>query len=76
MPIGRFEVLLAWPGKQRAAWVHTKPFENVVVFGPSLAAPDYSYFFPILDKLHVMDADAPGKSSSPLIFTTLVEPRK
>lgn len=36
------------------------PFENIVVFGHSLYEADYSYFFPILDKMKMLDSDAKG----------------
>ena len=33
----------------------SKEFDNVVVFGHSLSKNDYSYFFPLLDKLEMTD---------------------
>ena len=39
------------------ASVDLKPdFENLVVFGHSLNEADYSYFFPVFDKLHLTDS--------------------
>lgn len=36
------------------------PFENVVVYGHSLDKADYNYFFPILDKLELIDNTKTG----------------
>ena len=36
-------------------------FENVVVYGHSLSSYDYSYFFPLLDKLRLYDFTAKGQ---------------
>ena len=35
-------------------------FENVVIFGHSLNEADYSYFFPLFDKLRLLDPTATG----------------
>ena len=35
-------------------------FENVVIFGHSLNEADYSYFFPIFDKLNLLDLTSKG----------------
>ena len=35
--------------------VEQKEFENVVVFGHSLNKQDYSYFYPLLDKIKIAD---------------------
>ncbi len=36
-------------------------FENVIVFGHSLCESDYSYFFPVLDQLRMLDFTATSK---------------
>ena len=36
-------------------------FSNVIVYGHSLDSADYSYFFPIFDKLKLLDNEARGK---------------
>lgn len=38
-----------------------KEFDNVVVFGHSLSRNDYSYFYPLLDKLNMTDFSANNK---------------
>lgn len=38
-----------------------KEFDNVVVFGHSLSKNDYSYFYPLLDKLKMTDFSANNK---------------
>lgn len=39
----------------------SKPyFENVVIYGHSLNEADYSYFFPLFDKLNLLDSTATG----------------
>ena len=46
-------------------YIHTsennRPFENVVVYGHSLGVNDYSYFFPLLDKIYISDPTREGK---------------
>lgn len=39
----------------------TRIFENVVVFGSSLAPADYNYFFSIFDKLDIANINSPSK---------------
>ena len=36
-------------------------FDNVIVFGHSLNAADYSYFFSILDRIQITDLEKPSK---------------
>ena len=36
------------------------PFENIVIFGHSLNEADYNYFFPIFDKIGLVDASRTG----------------
>jgi len=35
-------------------------FENVIIYGHSLDKSDYSYFFPLFDKLNLLDPNAKG----------------
>ena len=37
-----------------------KDFENIVIFGHSLNKADYSYFFPLFDKMRLTDLSATG----------------
>ena len=37
-----------------------KDFENIVVYGHSLNEADYNYFFPIFDKINLLDSQAKG----------------
>lgn len=41
--------------------VEEDDFQHLVVFGHSLSPSDYSYFFPIFDKLKIMDSNSDGK---------------
>lgn len=36
------------------------PFENIIIFGHSLNEADYNYFFPIFDKIGLVDASRTG----------------
>ena len=36
------------------------PFKHVIIYGHSLDEADYSYFFPIFDKLKLLDSNADG----------------
>ena len=38
-----------------------KDFENVVIYGHSLSSFDYSYYFPVMDKLRLYDFTATGQ---------------